>query len=145
MWASPGDRVVEGWSGGSLLAEVEGVLTRSYQLSLASSSDSPRCEERRPPEQVWGRHAPLTLTPRTCSSASPSEAQDRPALVHSNLYLGRGEASSILSENPLQPPKGADLSLNTCKRTMMINVALPLPTACSRDSHLFCPRKKGIA
>lgn len=32
MWASPGDRVVEGWSGGSLLAEVEGFLTCSYHL-----------------------------------------------------------------------------------------------------------------
>lgn len=88
MWDSAGGRMVEGRSRGSLLAEVEGVLTLSYLLYLASSSSgSPRCEERRPPKQVWGGHAPLTLTPRTCSS-SRLETQDRPALVHSNLYLG---------------------------------------------------------
>lgn len=125
MWASPGDRVVEGWSGGSLLAEVEGVLTLSSQPSLASSSDSPRCEERRPSEQVWARHAPLTLTPRTCSSAPPSEAQDRPALVHSNCTLDEGQLHPSFLKTLCNPPKGADLSLNTCKRTVMINCSSP--------------------
>lgn len=85
MWDRPRDRAVEGWSGGSLLAEVEGCSL--LPPSLASSSGSRSCEEHRPPEQVWGEHASLTLSPRVCSSSSPSETQDRPALVHSKLYL----------------------------------------------------------
>ena len=65
MCDRPRDSVVEGWSWGSLLAEVEGCSL--YLPSLASSSGSPSSEEHRPPEQVWGRHTPFRLNPRMCS------------------------------------------------------------------------------
>lgn len=127
MWDRPRDSVVEGWSWGSLLAKVEGCSL--YLPSLASSSGSPSSEEHRPPEQVWGRHTPFRLNPRMCSFTCRVPRQT--------------SLSSSHPEDPFQLPQGADLSVRTYMKTVVID-CVSLPAYCLlKGLYLLCPKRKG--
>jgi len=55
----------------------------------------------------------------------------------------RGSLTLSHPEDSFHLPKGADLSINTCKSTVMINCKSPSAHCLLEGLHLFCPGRKG--
>lgn len=57
--------------------------------------------------------------------------------------MDEGQLHSIPSWDPLQLPKGADLSINTYKRTVIINCGSTPAHSLLKGLYLLCPRRTG--